>query len=106
MEWRIWWCADSPTWAFRNGCLSYLLAAVVQLKEKGGVALLFPTFLLCPVSHLLCPKPQEMVSGWVVHPILIFLRHCDPSSSAEGLAVPQGPDGAGDRSQAADDSEC
>lgn len=99
-------CADSPTGGFHNGCFSCLLAAMVQLKEKGSVALLLPTFLLSRISHLLCPKPQEMVSSWVVHPILIFLRHYDPPSSAEGLAVPRGPDGAGDRSQAADDSEC
>lgn len=36
----------------------------------------------------------------------MFLRRYDPPPSAAGLEIPRGPNGAGDRSQAADGAEC
>lgn len=44
--------------------------------------------------------------GRGAHPVLTFLRCCDPPPSAAGLEIPQGPNGAGDRAQAADGAEC
>lgn len=44
--------------------------------------------------------------GRGAHPVLTFLRCCDPPPSAAGLEIPRGPNGAGDRAQAADGAEC
>lgn len=105
MEWRI-PCVGTPRLSPQ---FPFLSTPCSRTAEREGQCRLY--FALVPTFWSSTPfSPYATTDGAQLgcgaHSVLTFLRCCDPPPSAAGLEIPWGPNGAGDRAQAADRAEC